>query len=271
MSEVAASTASATLLPTEPVGSSEQFEGTDGILQQLKEQLQAEIAARGKAEASLRKCEAELKIFVHAEANGDERVRDLELKLRQEERAREALDALVEVSDGRVLPLHADGEPSAELHDGDLLLDGRRTWRVLRPEAVEPTIVTAVLVAHPEAALELNLAARSATFTVGTQACRVRGAPVLAMAPYALARRDGPRDEGGWLTLPAAHAWWVTLGGPSASPPERLNWERAKLRSMLAREGGHGVDALFEVRRRVGETTIRLALDPERIDVGGED
>ena len=63
----------------------------------------------------------------------------------------------------------------------------------------------------------------------------------------------------------------MTLGGPSASPPERLNWERAKLRSMLAREGGRGVDALFEVRRRVGETTIRLALDPERIDVGGED
>ena len=91
-SDVATVSASVPLEPTDPVGSPEEFEGTDGLLEQLKEQLQAESAARCKVEASLRKCEAELKIFVHAEANGDERVRDLELKLRQEERAREAAE-----------------------------------------------------------------------------------------------------------------------------------------------------------------------------------
>ena len=139
MSEVAASTASATLLPTEPVGSSEQFEGTDGILQQLKEQLQAEIAARGKAEASLRKCEAELKIFVHAEANGDERVRDLELKLRQEERAREAAEEwrlhvrklVVALED-----LHWDRARTQTSHDAN----GWMEWIQKYEAALEPLV-----------------------------------------------------------------------------------------------------------------------------------
>jgi hypothetical protein len=187
-----------------------------------------------------------------------------------EERRGEALDTLVEVSEGRVFPLHADGEPTAELRDGALLHEGRRAWRVLRPEEVVPTLRDGVLIGHPEIVLELDVQARMATFTVGTQSCAVRGGPVLAMAPYALARRDGPRDEGGWLTLPDAHAWWLALGGAAGSPPERLNWERAKLRSMLAREGARGVDALFEVRRRVGETTIRLVLDADRVEVRGD-
>jgi hypothetical protein len=39
---------------------------------------------------------------------------------------------------------------------------------------------------------------------------------------------------------------------------------------MLAREGARGVDGLFEVRRRVGETAIRLSLEPARIEVRGE-
>jgi hypothetical protein len=187
-----------------------------------------------------------------------------------EERSGEALDALVEVSDGRVLPLHADGEPSAELRDGEMFHDGRRTWRVLRPDRVPSTLRDGLLVGHPDASLDLDVAARSATFTVGTLSCTVRGGPVLSMAPYALARRDGPRDDGGWLTLPDAHAWWLALGGAAASPPERLNWERAKLRTMLAREGARGVDGLFEVRRRVGETAIRLSLEPGRIEVRGD-
>lgn len=186
-----------------------------------------------------------------------------------EELSGEALDPFVEVSDGRVLPLHADGEPSAELRDGHSFHDGRRTWRVLRPDTVPTTGRDGLLVAHGDSALDLDLVARSATFTIGTQSCTVRGGPVLAMAPYALARRDGARDDGGWLTLPDAHAWWVALGGAAASPPERLNWERAKVRSMLAREGARGVDALFEVRRRVGETAIRLSLRGERIEVRG--
>ena len=186
-----------------------------------------------------------------------------------EERSGEDLDSLVEVSDGRVLPLHADGEPSAELRDGELFHDGRRCWRVLRPDLLPETLRAGLVLAHPEAALDLDLSSRTATFTVGTTSCSVSGGPVLALAPYALARRDGSRDDGGWLTLPDAHAGWITLGGAASSPAERLNWERAKLRSMLTREGAVGVDRLFEVRRRVGDTVIRLVTDPTRVHVRG--
>lgn len=184
-----------------------------------------------------------------------------------EERRGAALDDLVEISDGRVLPLHADGEPSAELRDGDAFHDGRRTWRVLRPDVLDGTFQGGVTVGHPTCTIDLDLTARSVTVTVGTASCTAHGGPVLAMAPYAIARRDGAHDDGGWLTLTEAHAWWVRLGGAAASPPERLNWERAKLRTALAREGARGLDALFTVRRRVGETVIRVALPPDRIEV----
>jgi hypothetical protein len=189
-----------------------------------------------------------------------------------EERSGPELDALVEVRDGLVLPLHADGAPEADLRDGDLLADGRRTWRVLREDDVTPTLRDGFALTHPDVSLELDLRGRRADFVLGTRSLGVQGAPVLVLAAYALARRDGPwDDDGGWLGLAEAHAAWIALGGPATSPPERLNWERAKLRSMLARAGGRDLDALFEVRRKVGDTTIRLNVSPACIALLGTD
>jgi hypothetical protein len=189
-----------------------------------------------------------------------------------EERTGDALDTLVEVRDGLVLPLHADGNREADLHDGDLLADGRHTWRVLREEDVTPTLRDGFALTHPDVSLELDARGRRADFTLGTRSLGVQGASVLVLAVYAMARRDGPwNDDGGWLALGEAHAAWIALGGPATSPAERLNWERAKLRSALARAGGRDLDALFEVRRKVGDTTIRLNVSPACIAVvGGE-
>lgn len=179
----------------------------------------------------------------------------------------EALDALLEVREGKVLPLDADGAADADLPDGAVVSDGRRSWRLLRPETVASTDTLGFAVTHPELHLDLDLAALELTLTVPSRSVTVRGAAVRAVAPYALARRDGPRDDGGWLTLREAWIWWCDLGGRLTSAPDRLGWERGKVRTALAREGVRELDHLFETRRTVEGAVTRIGVAPERIHV----
>jgi hypothetical protein len=179
----------------------------------------------------------------------------------------EALDALLEVREGRVLPLSADGVPDADLPDGARVSDGRRSWRLLRPDVVASTDTQGFAVTHPELHLDIDLPGLALTLTVPQRSVTVRGAAVRAVVPYALARRDGPHDDGGWLTLREAWTWWCDLGGRAASAPDRLGWERGKVRTSLARAGVRELDALFETRRTAEGAVTRLGVAPERIEV----
>jgi hypothetical protein len=67
------------------------------------------------------------------------------------------------------------------------------------------------------------------------------------------AARAADTPTGGWLTPNKALAAWVELVAPADSRPERVAWERAKLRAQLSRAGVAGLDALYEVRRE-GDT-----------------
>jgi hypothetical protein len=180
----------------------------------------------------------------------------------------EGLDVLLEVREGRVLPLSADGCADADLPDGSLVSDGRRSWRLLRPEVLVSTDTQGFAVTHPELQLDLVLPSLELTLTVPSHSATIRGAAVRALAPYALARRDGPRDDGGWLSLQEAWTWWRDLGGRSTSAPDRLGWERGKVRTALAREGVRELDQLFETRRTGEGAFTRLNVHPERIHVG---
>ncbi len=179
----------------------------------------------------------------------------------------EALDAVLEVREGRVLPLTADGASDADLPDGARVSDGRRTWRLLRPDALAATDTQGFAVTHPELHLDIDLPQLALTLTVPHGSVTVRGAAVRAIAPYAFARRDGPRDDGGWLTLREAWTWWCDLGGRAASSPDRLGWERGKVRTWLARSGVRELDALFETRRTAEGAVTRLGVAPESIEV----
>jgi hypothetical protein len=179
----------------------------------------------------------------------------------------EGLDTLLEVHDGRVLPLSADGDPSAELPDGALLADGRRTWRLLRPDALPATDLRGFSSSDPALQLDVDLARLELTVSVGHRSATVRGAAVRALVPYAIARRDHRGEEGGWLTLEEAWRWWVDIGGLKSSAPDRIHWERGKIRTQLARAGVRDLDALFETRRSSVETATRLCASPARITV----
>ncbi len=179
----------------------------------------------------------------------------------------EALDALLEVREGRVLPLSADGVPDADLPDGARVSDGRRTWRLLRPDTLPPTDAQGFAVTHSELHLDVDLHALELVLTVPQRSVTVRGAAVRAVVPYALARRDGPHDDGGWLTLREAWTWWCDLGGRATSSPDRLGWERGKVRTQLARAGVRELDALFETRRTAEGAVTRLGVVPGRIEV----
>jgi hypothetical protein len=96
-----------------------------------------------------------------------------------------------------------------------------------------------------------------ATFLQGQAEVEVRGECVRVLTVYAQARRhDLP--EGGWLRPAEAWEGWVDLGGSAESPVRRVEWERARLRGRLAREGVAGVERLFEVRREGDTMRTRL-------------
>ena len=168
----------------------------------------------------------------------------------------DVLDRLIEVRDGRMLPIAAEGDSRYALADGELVADPFRTglapgrvaaWRACLSDAPPPTLQARLDLTRPyEVALDED--DTRATFLQGTASAMVRGECARVLAVFVVARRDDlPR--GGWLTPVAAWDAWVALGGNPQSPVARLAWERAKLRALLARQGVAGLDTLFEVER----------------------
>ena len=78
--------------PTDPVGSPERKENLLEKIKVLEGRLQSETDARCKAEATSRRCEAELRIFMQAEASSEHRVSEMEMKLGNEVHARQVVE-----------------------------------------------------------------------------------------------------------------------------------------------------------------------------------
>lgn len=150
------------------------------------------------------------------------------------------------------------GEESAaeRLHDGDVTVIGGRAVRFLAGVAFPMTHALGFHIAHRDVRLDVDLDAQTATLTCGGVVADVRGACVRVLAAYLRARRTGR----GWLTRTEAFEAWVELGGKADSEPDRLGWERGKIKAQLAAQGVLGVRTLFETRVVEGVWETRLTV-----------
>ncbi len=170
-------------------------------------------------------------------------------------------DALdwVEVVDERAYVLGTD-PPRRPLADGEVFAAEGRIWRVLLPDPTQKTVQPALDLAHPRCELDAQI--DEARFSVGERGVVLRGEAARVLRVYAIARGE---EKGGWLDASDARQRWVELGGNRESPPERIAWERGKIRTRLSVLGVCNVDILFETRRMGPFTEVRLTLPPERV------
>lgn len=158
----------------------------------------------------------------------------------------EAAALWAELRADAALPLDAEGDTARAYPDGHVLARDGEAVRVHVPEGIVATMATAIDLSRPGVFVDVDLGARCATFANRAGQVTARGECARVLEVYLEARRrDVP--VGGWLSAAEAHAAYVALGGPKDAPLERLSWERCRLRSVLARAGAAGVDALFEV------------------------
>lgn len=154
--------------------------------------------------------------------------------------------AWAELRPDGVLPLDAEGDAARAYADGQVLARDAEAVRVVAPGVAARTLDSAVDLSRPGVFLDVDLDARSATFSSPAGRISVRGECVRVLEVYRAARvADIP--SGGWLSAAEALDAYQMLGGPADAPLERLSWERCRLRSMLARAGGVGVGGLFDV------------------------
>jgi hypothetical protein len=176
--------------------------------------------------------------------------------------AGEELLRIVEVRpDGALLPFSAEGDPSARLQDGDVLVWEGRPWQVHLSEGPEPTARVRIDLARPGVSVDVDPEALRATFHQGEVDLPVEGEHVRVLLAYALARKAA--SEGGWLSAEDAWSAWRTLGGNPQSPVDRLGWDRGRCRAHLARAGVGNVQLLFESRRMRGVPQLRLGVSVE--------
>jgi hypothetical protein len=164
----------------------------------------------------------------------------------------EILAECVELRDDGLIPLEAEGDPAAALADGQVFRSGDRVLRAHVPSSRLDTDGRRMHLGREGIEVGIDVAGLVARFSNGPLVVDVRGECVRVLAAYHRIRERGIPDDG-WVTPSEVFAEWVALGGNEASSTDRMGWERAKLRSQLARAGVGGLQHLFEVRRD-GET-----------------
>ena len=146
-----------------------------------------------------------------------------------------------------------DGEPTGDpLQDGALVvLEGRR-WRVHLPEPQAATVEGTVSLTDAGLSLDFDLSTSTVRISTHRGEVVMQGGLVLSLAVYAAAVDGGPSSEdGGWLNNVDAQIGLEELGVDMTAGPERMNWDRHRLRSALQELGVTGLEQLFE-RKRLG-------------------
>ena len=154
------------------------------------------------------------------------------------------------------------GEASgAILVDGAQLQSTDSHIRVHVPDGLVDTKLGSLSLATGPIEMDFDLSIPEVILSGKGGELRVTGSLVRTLAIYAAAHAH-PGCPGGWLSNTQAHGWSALLGPPSPSPAERLNWERARLRSRLLEAGLGGVDTMFERQREAGVWFHRLRRVP---------
>jgi len=150
----------------------------------------------------------------------------------------------------------------------DLPCGPSRLWL---PGCWHPTVMGGVDIGATDCTVDVDLVRLEAVFTRGRHAVTIKGECVRLLAAYMLARRDDPRDsQCGFRNTTDVHNAWVKLGANTQSAPDRVAWERSRIRSRLVQQGARNVGALFE-RKRVGCTWyVRLSIAPAQLVIVGQ-
>ncbi len=180
----------------------------------------------------------------------------------------EALDDVAEVGADGVFALGADEGPRQRLEDGDIFLHAGRAYRLVGESHAGDTARPCVTVRHPRLRCDVDGDALEAIFSVDGRRAAVRGPCLRILAVYAEARLHDDAD-GGWRSAEDIRAAWIARGGQAQSHPDRVGWEKGRLRAAISRTGVVEATGLFETRRRDGIVLTRLVLPPERLFLAG--
>jgi hypothetical protein len=167
-------------------------------------------------------------------------------------------------ADGTFL-LDEDSQPSRRLQPDEVFVAEGRALQFILPASLEHTVRMTLSLNHASALLVAT--PTSATVSAGGRSVTVEGEFVRALHTYVTARLADTEREG-WLSMRQAWDSWLASGGHAASPPERMGWDRGKVRTALAAAGVAGTSELFEVARVEGESRCRVSLPPERLRLG---
>ncbi len=159
--------------------------------------------------------------------------------------------------------IDADGEPTTPpLNDGSEIVSSGTRWRVHVPTSAQATRGGVLSLEQGPISLDFDLAVPSVIISGPGGEVELRSSLVRTLATYSAAHHDA-RTPGGWLTNPQARQWTEWLGGEPASTPDRVNWDRARVRSALQEKGIGGVDTMFERFREAGVWFHRLRMVPD--------
>lgn len=182
----------------------------------------------------------------------------------------DALQAVVADDAGRPLPAGWElaPEPPPALTDGACFHLAGRHYRYHAGVPPQATAQRQLDLLRHSCRLELGVEDGRPVLHVwdGSVERKARGAPLWALVPYLEARiADTPRD--GWLALDEAHARWKELCPTSDSGPDRVGQDRSRSCRALNALGVVNPHALFARRRIEDHWQVRIALEPEQLNI----
>ncbi len=154
------------------------------------------------------------------------------------------------------------GEP---LQDGAVIILDGHPVRLHLPQRAPQAALKVLSILHPDALLKLKPDSLSGALEIAPTRIDLQREMVRGLLPYAEARLQDGRQDGGWLTRDEAFSRWLELGGNPDSDARRMGWVRGKIRNHLARSGLASLDRLFESQRMGQWYGTRLGLQLEQI------
>ena len=174
----------------------------------------------------------------------------------------EGAGPMIVTEGGGLAPLPA-AEGSAEA-EAELLgeLIGARTWTPSTNPYAKLLAELIGVASPPPQQTGSELAVRPGASRQGEVV--LRGGLVRPLAVYAAAATQGPATpDGGWLRNVDAQVGMQGLGVEMAAGPERMNWDRHRLRSALQELEVGDLDRLFERKRTGRQWMHRLGVRPQ--------
>lgn len=146
--------------------------------------------------------------------------------------------------------------------DGEMIIVQDEIFQVHVPQSWSTSRDSEMDIVHEDLLLDIDIASLKATFTQGNHDCTIHGEPVRLLCVYAQFKKDHPEQ---FFCSEEIFAEWVSLGGTSTSPLERLNWERAKIKNKLSTKKAKNIEKLFTRKKSKKKWVFQLVIPEENI------